>query len=86
MKLLSSEARNETALAISSTVPDGRGVCRQSSSANILINLLFGHPERGVVARCRDDARTNCIHPNLSILEVADQVRANERIAAFVAL
>src|SRR5580658_2645257 len=35
-----------------------------------LIDLFLRHPERGVVAWRRDDARTDCIHPNLASLEV----------------
>src|ERR1700683_4730496 len=35
-----------------------------------LIDLFLRHPKRGVVARRRDDARTDCIHPDLALLEV----------------
>src|SRR5580658_2328068 len=35
-----------------------------------LIDLFLRHPKRGVIARCRDDARTDCIHPDLALLEV----------------
>src|ERR1700683_2901095 len=43
-----------------------------------LIDLFLRHPKRGVVARRRDDARTDCIHPDLALLEVYGP-RARER-------
>src|SRR5579862_2211120 len=35
-----------------------------------LIDLFLRHPKRGVVARGRDDARTDRVHPDLALLEV----------------
>src|SRR5579862_6107561 len=35
-----------------------------------LIDLFFGHSERGVVARRWDDAGTDCIHPDVALPEV----------------
>src|SRR5580658_4693319 len=36
----------------------------------ILIDFLLRHPKRSVVARRRDDARTDCIDSDLSLLKI----------------
>src|SRR5712672_691448 len=70
-KLLSSEARNVTALAISSGVParpDGMGVYLKVDET---LDWFLGKSET-VVARCRDHSGTNHVDPNISSLEVQD--------------
>ena len=84
-KLLSSDARNTAAFAISSELPI-RPI--GTPAARFALNCPTSFLGRGQTAEDRriDRARTEDIDPDLADLQVDVQVRANERTAALLAL